>query len=113
MDYLLNEWAISDDSNPDQTSFGFGGPHQVPRESPPPPFDDYFELGKRVEPWMERQVTKYHRTTEYYVQALVKAGFTIEGLKEGEPLFEHFDTKEEYERRKRIPLVLILSARKQ
>lgn len=75
--------------------------------------DDYFEHGKRVEPWMDQQVTKYHRTTEHYVQALLNAGFSIEGLKEGEPTIEHFETKEEYERRKRIPLVLILSARKQ
>ncbi|MCF6136691.1 class I SAM-dependent methyltransferase [Pseudalkalibacillus berkeleyi] len=74
--------------------------------------DDYFQQGKRVEPWMNQQVTKYHRTTEQYVQELLQIGFKLEGLKEGEPHSNQFSTMEEYERRKRIPLVLILSARK-
>ncbi len=74
--------------------------------------DDYFKMGQRKEPWMNQLVTKYHRTTEQYITELLQAGFQLEGLKEGAPDERFFSQKEEYERRLRIPLVLILSARK-
>jgi SAM-dependent methyltransferase len=74
--------------------------------------DDYFNIGDRTETWMDQQVTKYHRTIEQYIENLLQAGFKIEGLKEGTPERKFFSTTEEYERRKRIPLVLILAGRK-
>lgn len=74
--------------------------------------DDYFLQGRRNEPWMGKTIVKYHRTTEYYFSALVAAGFHIQSLHEGEPQKENFSSQEEYERRKRIPIILVFSCRK-
>lgn len=74
--------------------------------------DDYFLEGERKEPWINKMVVKYHRTTEHYFTALTKAGFKITHLKEGLPKRGQFSTAEEYERRKRIPVVLIFSCTK-
>ncbi|WP_408010531.1 class I SAM-dependent DNA methyltransferase [Pseudalkalibacillus sp. A8] len=74
--------------------------------------DDYFAIGERHEPWINQTVTKYHLTIERYVQELLDAGFMLIDLKEGTPERHRFSTIEEYERRKRIPLSLILSAKK-
>ncbi|WP_221563540.1 class I SAM-dependent methyltransferase [Alkalihalobacillus sp. TS-13] len=74
--------------------------------------DDYFSQGERIEPWINQPVTKYHRTTEQYVFELLQAGFSLENLKEGIPERHRFSSIEEYERRKRIPLCLILAAEK-
>ncbi|WP_226659250.1 class I SAM-dependent methyltransferase [Pseudalkalibacillus hwajinpoensis] len=71
--------------------------------------DDYFQSGKRIEPWIGEQVVKYHRTIEEYFLMLQSAGFSIQGLKEGTPQREHFQQEEEFKRRQRIPLFLIMS----
>jgi trans-aconitate methyltransferase len=75
--------------------------------------DDYFNQGERSEPWIGKQVIKYHRTVEEYFTLLLEAGFIIEDLREGTPKAENFSTREEYERRMRIPLVLMFACRKQ
>lgn len=74
--------------------------------------DDYFKTGRRVEPWINKDVVKYHRTTEGYFAALTEAGFIVENLKECAPRPEHFATPEEFQRRQRIPLFLVFSCRK-
>ncbi|MDZ5471638.1 class I SAM-dependent methyltransferase [Bacillus sp. 31A1R] len=74
--------------------------------------DDYFISGRRVEPWIGEKVVKYHRTIEEYFTTLQKAGFIIENLHEGAPDRRFFDSQEEYNRRKRIPLFLIVKCRK-
>ncbi|WLR57470.1 class I SAM-dependent methyltransferase [Mesobacillus subterraneus] len=74
--------------------------------------DDYFNQGERVEPWIEKKVIKYHRTIEEYFQLFMKAGFSVDDLREGMPRAENFSSQEEYERRMRIPLVLIISGTK-
>ena len=74
--------------------------------------DDYFETGKRVEPWIDQEVIKYHRTTEEYFTLLQQAGFTITSLKEATPNRNCFQDEEEYERRLRIPLFLLFSCQK-
>ncbi|WP_166000136.1 class I SAM-dependent methyltransferase [Bacillus sp. Cs-700] len=71
--------------------------------------DDYFDTGKRIEPWIGEQVVKYHRTIEDYFLILQGAGFTIQGLKEGTPQRDNFQNEEEFKRRQRIPLFLIIS----
>lgn len=71
--------------------------------------DDYFQQGPREEPWMGKSIVKYHRTIEAYYSALLKAGFQVDALKEGEPSAENFSSSDEFERRKRIPVVLIFS----
>jgi hypothetical protein len=57
-------------------------------------------------------VQKYHRTVENYFSLLQQAGFTVEHLREAGPQHEHFQDTQLYERRKRIPLFLILAAYK-
>ncbi|MDW4525596.1 class I SAM-dependent methyltransferase [Rossellomorea marisflavi] len=74
--------------------------------------DDYFRTGERKEPWIDQTVVKYHRTTEQYFTALTKAGFRVDTLREGHPQREHFSSDEEYERRLRIPVVLLFSCEK-
>jgi SAM-dependent methyltransferase len=74
--------------------------------------DNYFDTGERITNWMGGTVRKYHRTLEDYFKAAQEAGFTIEKLREGHPQQEHFRTDETYQRRKRIPLFLIMALRK-
>ena len=75
--------------------------------------DDYFNQGERSEPWIGKKVIKYHRTVEEYFRLLLAAGFVVDDLREGTPRVDNFSSREEYERRMRIPLVLMLSGRKQ
>jgi len=74
--------------------------------------DDYFTTGLRVTNWLGGTVQKYHRTIEEYFLLLQQAGFVIEQLREAQPQREHFQDQQTYERRKRIPLFLLLAARK-
>jgi hypothetical protein len=74
--------------------------------------DDYFHPGARKVRLMDDFVRQYHRTLESILLSLQKAGFRLEGLREGCPKPEHFEDKELYKRRMRIPLFLIISARK-
>ena len=74
--------------------------------------DDYFNSGKRVEPWIDKQVVKYHRTFEEYYQLLKLAGFKIDDVREGTPKVEKFSSENEYKRRMRIPLFLIFACEK-
>jgi SAM-dependent methyltransferase len=74
--------------------------------------DDYFSTGIRATNWLGGTVQKYHRTIENYFCLLQATGFQIEELREAQPKRNHFYDIQTYERRKRIPLFLILSARK-
>ncbi|MEJ8546305.1 class I SAM-dependent methyltransferase [Brevibacillus borstelensis] len=74
--------------------------------------DHYFVNGPRQQQWMGGTVCKYHRTIEDYFLALQKAGFAVEQLRESRPLRESFLHQETYERRLRIPLFLLLCAKK-
>ncbi|WP_312092153.1 class I SAM-dependent methyltransferase [Niallia sp.] len=74
--------------------------------------DDYFSMGERNEPWIGKNVVKYHRTIEEYFRLLKQAGFKVTDLREGMPKQENFHEEEEYKRRTRIPLFLIFSCEK-
>jgi len=74
--------------------------------------DDYFQTGKRVEPWIGEQVEKYHRTIAEYFSTLQEAGFVINKLSEPMPQKQFFSDEEEYNRRLRIPLFLLFSCSK-
>ena len=74
--------------------------------------DEYHVPGRRVTSWLGGEVVKYHRTVEEYFRLLQAAGFTIEGLREGRPRRELLASEETYRRRLRIPLFLLLAARK-
>ncbi len=74
--------------------------------------DHYFDTGERITNWMGGNVRKYHRTIEDYFSTAQRAGFTIEDLREGQPQREYFLTDDTYQRRKRIPLFLMMALRK-
>lgn len=75
--------------------------------------DNYFETGQRITSWMGGRVVKYHRTVENYFVGLQRAGFMVESLREAEPQRERFENDgDTYQRRKRIPLFLIMASRK-
>ena len=75
--------------------------------------DNYFHPGERITSWMGGQVLKYHRTVENYFTGLQHAGFVVESLREAEPRREHFiEDDDTYQRRKRIPLFLIMAGQK-
>lgn len=74
--------------------------------------DNYFSTGVRVTDWLGNTVQKYHRTIEDYFHLLQTAGLRVEELREAKPQRNHFDDRQTYERRKRIPLFLIFSSRK-
>jgi SAM-dependent methyltransferase len=73
--------------------------------------DDYHMSGPRATRWLGGNVLKHHRTVEDYFRALRKAGFAVEELQEGRPEREHLGPAE-YARRARIPLFLLIAARK-
>lgn len=74
--------------------------------------DDYFNEGERNEHWIGKTVVKHHRTIETYFTALANAALTVTALKEGRPIRANFDSDDEFERRERIPLMLILAGQK-
>lgn len=74
--------------------------------------DDYFVTGERIVDWMGGRVVVYHHTVEDFYGALLGAGFMIEALREGRPSRENFEHEPTYQRRLRIPLFLIMAARK-
>lgn len=74
--------------------------------------DDYHVSGRRVTRWLGQEVVKYHHTVAEYFGALTGAGFVVEGLREGRPRRELFVREETYARRLRIPVMLLLAARK-
>lgn len=75
--------------------------------------DNYFESGQRTSSWMGGTVRKYHRTIEDYFGSLQCVGFRVDSLREAMPRPEMFgDDAETYQRRRRIPLFLILASQK-
>ncbi|MFD0710537.1 class I SAM-dependent methyltransferase [Paenibacillus sp. GCM10027626] len=75
--------------------------------------DHYFSEGYREQHWLGGIVHKFHRPIEAYYRALQEAGFTIDHLRESAPQRQHFACEETYQRRLRIPLFLILGAKKE
>ena len=75
--------------------------------------DDYFVRGARVRTWMGGQTIWFHRTVEDYVCALQHAGFRFTELSECEPTDAlRSDDPDEYHRRSRVPLFLLLAGQK-
>lgn len=74
--------------------------------------DDYFVEGPRVTSWLGGRVVKFHRTVETYVAAMQKAGFVLDTVRESAPRRERFTDESEFERRRRIPLILFLAGHK-
>lgn len=75
--------------------------------------DHYFDPGPRQREWFGRPVTWYHRTIEDYVHGLAEAGLTLTSFSECPPVEDLFDGDEaEFERRRQVPLFLLLGAAK-
>lgn len=74
--------------------------------------DNYFATGPRVTNWMGGPVIKHHRTIEDYFAAAQTAGLQVEALKEARPRRDKFSDEALFNRRCRIPLFLIVAARK-
>jgi SAM-dependent methyltransferase len=72
--------------------------------------DEYFVRGPRVLHWLGGRVIWFHRTTEDYVAAVHRAGFRLSYVSECEPRYERFSGADgEFQRRRRIPLFLLLA----
>src|SRR5690606_9274509 len=74
--------------------------------------DDYFRPGARPHTWMGQEVVKYHHTLEDWLELVKDSGLHLERLCESRPSRENFQSEQEYERRLRIPLFLVIAARK-
>lgn len=74
--------------------------------------DNYFKSGARVHLWLGQAVTKFHHTLEEYCEQILNAGFALERIRESCPQKDNFFSQAEYERRLRIPLFLLIVARK-
>lgn len=74
--------------------------------------DGYFRPGPRTHRWLGREVRKFHRTIEEWLDLLRASGLHLEALRESRPERENFASEAEYRRRLRIPLFLFLAARK-
>jgi cyclopropane fatty-acyl-phospholipid synthase-like methyltransferase len=71
--------------------------------------DNYFDEGARPQVWLGAESVWLHRTIETYVTELRHAGFSLTNLRECAPQPDRFDDDREYQRRRRIPLMLLLS----
>ncbi|MBD2101379.1 class I SAM-dependent methyltransferase [Leptolyngbya sp. FACHB-261] len=72
--------------------------------------NNYFKPGARVHQWLGNQVTKYHHTLEEYFNLVADAGLELKHVRESRPKKSYFLSEEEYERRLRIPLFLLIAA---
>ena len=68
--------------------------------------DNYFDSGERTNNWHGKPVVKYHRTFEEYWKIIKNTQFEVVEMRESKPIPSNFESKEEYLRRKRIPLFL-------
>lgn len=71
--------------------------------------DGYFVEGPREQPWLGTTTIWQHRTVESYTSQLRSSGFELAAVRECPPARERFDDEAEFERRRRIPLVLLLA----
>lgn len=75
--------------------------------------DDYFDPGERRRSWFGSEVTWFHRTVEQYISTVLAAGFTVEAVSESAPDPSLLaDAPEELARRRRVPVILLVSARR-
>lgn len=75
------------------------------------PVDHYFYEGERTAEFLGVNVTKYHRTLETYVKALLNNGFHIKDMVEPKPA-DHLMNIDGMKDELRRPMMLIISAEK-
>ena len=75
--------------------------------------DNYFSPGPRSRLWFGRPVVWHHRTIEQYLTLIDEAGLSLTRLRECEPVRSLFaDDQAEFDRRRRVPVFLLLHARR-
>lgn len=75
--------------------------------------DDYFEAGERRRSWFGSEAIWFHRTVEQYLSAVLDAGFVLEAVSECEPDPDRLvGAPEELARRRRVPVILMVGARR-
>lgn len=74
--------------------------------------DNYFDTGERINKWIGEEVVKYHKTLEDYWRIIKQSNFEVIEIRESKPQASNFKIREEFERRKRIPLFLMFKLRK-
>ena len=72
--------------------------------------DEYFVTGRRETDWLGARVVKFHRTVEDYVRLVQSSGFSLETLREPGPTRAAIASEDEFRRRQRIPLFLLIAA---
>lgn len=70
--------------------------------------DDYFSSGQRINTWIGKDVIKYHRTLEEYWTIIKDSKFEVIDIKESKPRESNFQKTEDFKRRSRIPLFLMI-----
>ena len=73
------------------------------------PLDGYLDRGPRVTDWLAPGVVKHHRTVGDYVNAMLRAGFTLTGLEEWGPTDEQVAEHPEWAAERERPMFLLLS----
>lgn len=74
--------------------------------------DDYFEEGQRSWKMLNVDFTNFHRTLATYMNAFLKAGFTLEKLLEPRPTAEQMQQYPDIEDEDRVPNFIIYILRK-
>ena len=74
--------------------------------------DNYFEAGERINKWIGKNVVKYHKTMEDYWMIIKNSNLEVIEIRESKPQESNFEIREEFERRKRIPLFLMFKLKK-
>ncbi|MCQ6557172.1 class I SAM-dependent methyltransferase [Paenibacillus mendelii] len=74
------------------------------------PVDDYQSEGLRQARFLDHDVTKYHRTIETHLNALIDSGFRIKRISEPQPSPETIAAHPEMKDESRRPIFLLIAA---
>ncbi len=72
----------------------------------------YYEEGPRQAVFLGETMTKYHRTLETYLSALLENGFAIIGLAEARPSPQQISADPAMAQELRRPMMLLVSSKK-
>ena len=76
------------------------------------PIDHYLDEGPRTTNWLAPGVIKHHRTLGTYLNALIRAGFTITHVEEWAPTAGHIAAHPDWAPDRERPPFLLVSARR-
>jgi SAM-dependent methyltransferase len=76
------------------------------------PVDNYFIEGKRTTIFLGKEIIKYHRTLDSYINGLLDNGFSVTGFVEPTPREKMLAQNPEWREELRRPMMLIISSTK-